>query len=245
MFTEAFTEKRYYFSSKNIQMRFALITLLFLSSLSVFHVRAQDGEMIRLLTQESMVNNSDGLKIELAWLLADPFWEYVINVNPETANTEMGEEFYDIVTEYNIIIVVVGSQSYGRLRFTPEEELRKKMSLKGQDGKNYQPLQSSQLSDKLNMMLDIFNPIFAQMLGEMGANMRFFVFEKENKNGELIFDPTSDKDVSIKVDETVLTWNLPMSSLVPKKRCPKDNEMMNGTWNYCPIHGNELEKVEE
>ncbi len=163
-------------------MKFTLAIITVLLSMKLFQVQAQDGETIRTLTQESMVNNSDGVQIELAWLLADPFWEYLINVNPETANTETGEEFYRIVSEYTIIVVVM-AQSRGNITFTSEEEMRKGMSLKGQDGKNYEPLKSSDVSAELNMILGIFRPIFGQFLGEMGANMQFFVFEKENKKG--------------------------------------------------------------
>ena len=36
-----------------------------------------------------------------------------------------------------------------------------------------------------------------------------------------------------------------MSSLISEKRCPEDDELMNGTWNYCPIHGDKLEEVED
>jgi hypothetical protein len=233
-----------YHRPKTVKMKFTLAIITVLLSMKLFQVQAQDGETIRTLTQESMVNNSDGVQIELAWLLADPFWEYLINVNPETANTETGEEFYRIVSEYTIIVVVM-AQSRGNITFTSEEEMRKGMSLKGQDGKNYEPLKSSDVSAELNMILGIFRPIFGQFLGEMGANMQFFVFEKENKKGGVIFDPAAEQDVTLEVQGTSLTWDLPMSSLISEKRCPEDDELMNGTWNYCPIHGDKLEEVED
>ena len=219
------------------------ITLVLLSA--SFQANAQGAEKIQLLIRESMVNNSDVSRIELAWVLTDDFWEYCIYANPETAGEDIADEFYEVVTEYNIIAVVVGKQSGGGVTFAGEKEMRKTLSLTGQDGKKYTPLNENSLSDKLRMTLDIFRPIFGQFLGEFGANFQLFVFEKENKIGELIFDPTQEEDVTIQTLGTSFTWNLPMSSLIPEKRCPEDGELMNGTWNYCPIHGKPLEVVEE
>ena len=69
--------------------------------------------------------------------------------------------------------------------------------------------------------------------------------KRKTRKGGVIFDPAAEQDVTLEVQGTSLTWDLPMSSLISEKRCPEDDELMNGTWNYCPIHGDKLEEVED
>jgi hypothetical protein len=222
------------------------LTLFFFAvSLNSASVYAQDAESIRSLVSESMVNHTDGFSLSIAWYLPDEFWAYIINVNPDIAGTEVAEEMYAMVSDYNFIAVAIGQNTGAGISFTSEEKLRGSMFLTGQDGKRYLPIQPDEMEDDVLVMLDIFQPIMAQFLGELGQNLIFFVFEKTNDKEELIFDPISEKDVTLNAVGVEFTWNLPLSSLIPKKRCPEDAELMNGTWNYCPIHGNALEVVTE
>ena len=226
-------------------MKRFLTLFFFAASLNSAPVYAQDAETIRLLTTESMVNNTDGMNLHLAWYLADEFWLYVVNANPDIAGTEAAEAMYDMVSEYNFVAVVIGKNTGAGFSFASEEKMRKSMFLEGQDGKRHRPIGTDEMDYELLLMLDVFRPIMGQFLGELGENFNFFVFEKSNDIGELIFDPIADQDVTLNAEGVSFTWSLPMSALIPKKRCPEDAELMNGTWNYCPIHGNALEVVTE
>jgi hypothetical protein len=53
-------------------------------------------------------------------------------------------------------------------------------------------------------------------------------------------DPLSEGSLSIRIGEQSFDWKLPLGSLMPPKMCPKDKEILNGAWIYCPWHGEKL-----
>ena len=79
------------------------------------------------------------------------------------------------------------------------------------------------------------------MLGKMGENMYFFLFQKEDNPRDRIIHPTKEEKFTVKLGGEKLHWNLPLSSLLKPKKCPVDNEIMNGSWKFCPFHGVKLD----
>ncbi|WP_294675397.1 hypothetical protein [uncultured Fluviicola sp.] len=61
-------------------------------------------------------------------------------------------------------------------------------------GKSYKPIAESQLSSELTMLSDYIKPMFAQMLGDMGAGMSLFYFEITDNSGENALNPYNSTD---------------------------------------------------
>lgn len=62
------------------------------------------------------------------------------------------------------------------------------------------------------------------------------------------YSPLANKKIDVKkegkfsmlMDKTEYKWRLPLSSLLPPRLCPIDDEKLNGAWKFCPTHGVEL-----
>lgn len=84
-------------------------------------------------------------------------------------------------------------------------------------------------------------PMMANMLGSMGENMFFLVLENKDKSKlENPIDPYSNHQLEFELGDFKKEIDLPLSSLLEEKICPKTNKELNGKWNYCSIHGVEL-----
>ena len=83
--------------------------------------------------------------------------------------------------------------------------------------------------------------MMVQMLGQFGQQMEFHVFPEKAQDGSLIAAPLSRGEFTVVFNENEdFKFKLPLSSMVEKKACPEDGELLNGNWEYCPWHGKKL-----
>ena len=202
---------------------------------------SQNNFSIEELTRNSMSNKSGETGLNLSLWLSDYIWEYSARNTPG-ASEAMVEDIVRIMKGYNIFGVVVGKMDGNEIiRYADEEAIRSTVVLIGQDSVEYDPLTEDEISEELDFVLRAMKPMYAQMMGQFGENMHLIVFQKRNSAGELIADPLVEKNITLHTSGIDFEWRLPMSALVPKKKCPEDGELVNGTWKFCPYHGNELE----
>ena len=221
-----------------------LLVVSFLLAMSTFS-NAQEGIDLMALQQCTMINHTDGNGVRIGWWMTDYYWEYVMESNA-SFDPASKRDILNIMGEYNLFAVVVGKRDYEEvLRYPSTDGLRNTMILYGQDSAEYYPLEEEDLSEDLQFILDIFRPVFSKILGEFGENLHIFVFPKTNDKGELIADPLGSTDIKLTVVGEEFDWNIPLDALLPEKKCPEDGELHNGSWNYCPFHGNELVDVED
>ncbi len=184
-------------------------------------------------------------RISLNWWIPVEFWEISLRNNPGMTNAQI-EELLSVFDQYCIFAIVDGEVGpFGGITYTELETIAKDISFIGQDNKKYTPLKESQISSDLKNMLDIFKPMLKNMIGEMGENMHFFVFNDIVK-GERIADPLKKEGlITLSYQGKSITWETPLGSLLPPKKCPEDGEPMNGGWKFCPYHGKELVEFKE
>lgn len=219
-------------------MKTLLISLFLLVSM---YSEGQNTNSLEELAKNSVINKVDNKDLNIAIWLTDYLWEYSAKASPQIDEAFL-KDMLRIVKGYNIFGVVVGKRDAGELiRFADEEAIWNTLVLLGQDSVEYQPIPEDEMSEELDYLLRVMQPMYAQMMGQFGENMHFVVFQKRNSAGELIADPVMEKNIRLHTSGVDFEWRLPMSALVPKKKCPEDGELVNGTWKYCPYHGNELE----
>ena len=85
------------------------------------------------------------------------------------------------------------------------------------------------------------------MVGDFGANMQYFVFDDLSANDERILNPLAEEgDFTLNVvKDFSAEFETPIPALLLDKICPKDGESLNGSWEYCPHHGDKLEEATE
>jgi len=72
----------------------------------------------------------------------------------------------------------------------------------------------------------------------MGENLQFYVFPLFEENIKI--DPYKEGEVTVLVNDELFKYQLPLGSLLNKKKCTVDDELYTGSWKYCPFHGKEL-----
>ncbi|NVK63464.1 MAG: hypothetical protein HWE22_02710 [Flavobacteriales bacterium] len=200
---------------------------------------------IEELSKNSVINKVGGNSFNISLWLTDYLWEYSAKSAPQIDQAFL-EDMLRIVKGYNIFGVVIGKRDANEIiRFADEEAIRNTLVLLGQDSVEYQPIPQEEISEELDYLLRVMKPMFARMMGQFGENMHLVVFQKRNNAGELIADPTVERNITLHTSGCDFEWRLPMSALVPKKKCPEDGELMNGTWKFCPYHGSKLEAIEQ
>lgn len=169
------------------------------------------------------------------------FWEIIgeqIHSSPEFTKKLVTE-----MKEYLMFCVVDYTLSDNQLHFKSEADIRKTLVLADSTNKEWRPLADDELTPNASTMLENLKPVMAQFLGQMGEGMRIFLFKAPKENGRNLISVSSKNIMHLSWSSASVSWKLPLASMVPQKTCPVDNEKLNGTWNYCPVHGVKLNQM--
>ena len=179
-------------------------------------------------------------RMSLAWWIPEDFWR--VSLSQDKRMTAEGvEEILKVLRPYTLVAVADGTIGpMGGVTFKPESEIRGQLVLVDTSGKVHRPLAADAVSGDIKNLLGFMKPVLSNMLGPMGENLHFFAFPARNESGRALADPLSEGNFAIRIGEQSFEWRLPLGSLVPPKMCPRDKEIVNGAWSYCPWHGEKL-----
>lgn len=176
--------------------------------------------------------------IDLIWWIPMEYWKAVYAQDPSIPQDE-ADEMISILKNYDIVAAVRGKIGYfGGVTFQDEASIREQLVLT-YDEVTYEPLDNDELDADLKSFIDIMRPMFSNMMGDMGENLYFVVYQDGGSNSAII-DPYGDKNLTLKLNDFSDNLQFPLSSLLQPKKCPKDGALFNGKWLYCPFHGNAL-----
>jgi hypothetical protein len=204
--------------------------------------RNPDANLTDLITEtQSEFKNNDAIGI--VWWIPTEFWELSFKNDPSIGENE-AQAMIDIIRNYMLIAVVKGEMGiFGGVTYESQKDLAESLVITSVDGDIRKPLKENQISPDLTNLLSMLKPVFSNMMGNFGENFHFFVFDSKNSSDKDMFHPLSEDDFTIALGkDDVFTYDLPLSSLLLPKLCPKDNQLLNGKWNFCPIHGTALKE---
>ena len=108
-------------------------------------------------------------------------------------------------------------------------------------GDTHIPLKKNEISSDMINFMDGVKPILGNMMGKLGENFVFLLFDSKNSSSKMIADPFENHDFEVTIGENdTYFFDLPLASLIMPKVCEVDGKEYNGKWMYCPIHGNLL-----
>lgn len=192
--------------------------------------------------KETQKSSTESGEISIAWWIPKEFWEITFN-REKTMTEKQIDEFIKLLSPYVIFAVVDGKiGSFGGVTYTSVDSIANSIELIDNEGKIYRPLETYDLSPDIQNLLSAFKPILKNMMGQLGENMNFFVFKDIKDKDKRVADPLSNGFIHLNFCKKENKWKVPIGSLLPLKKCPFDNELMDGSWNYCPWHGEKLVK---
>lgn len=205
-------------------------------------VSAQQSHKVNLnaLLEETQQTINEGNKIQIVWWIPLEYWEAALREDDSVSEDEI-QETLEVLRPYEMFAILNGRVStFGTVTYKPKDWVKENLSLITSDNAIYTPLDDDDIGFEAQMLLTVIQPILSNMIGSMGENMFFFVFDAQNDDDERILDPLSDDKFVVQMAEEEFTFRLPLGALLAPKKCPVDGEMMNGAWNYCPYHGKKL-----
>jgi hypothetical protein len=202
---------------------------------------AQDRRVdINALVQETQRMSDRSGEMTLIWWIPEEFWRASLEQDPNMTAAQT-EEFIKVLRPYMLIVAVDGNiGTFGGVTYKSETTIRDSIQIIDSQGTRYRPLGSENVDADTKNFLSMMKPVFVNMLGAIGQNMHFFLFPAKNTMGRNIAVAKSEGAFSVKLDERVFKWRLPLGSLLPAKMCPVDGEKLSGAWKFCPWHGAEL-----
>jgi hypothetical protein len=182
-------------------------------------------------------------KMGVFWWIPADFWEAA--VRKQGFSAEQANKVFGPFKGYNLFLVGVGDLGVGNYTWTKEDEIRKHVVMRDQNGNIYKPLEET--PNEVGSLISGMKPMLKNMMGDLGEGMQFVLFTGKDSTGNSFADPHKSSEIFLDVSElmgpatSTYTWKLPLTSLVPPKFCPVGKEKVEANWKYCPWHGNKLD----
>ncbi len=188
-------------------------------------------------TQQSV---SDPNKLSLVWWMPIEFWQASF-AQDNTITAEYAAELSGILRPYLIVAVVDSKISpFGNPRYTPEPMIRRSLSIKTSAGKVLKPMKDVDVDPDVRSLLNTMKPVFAQLLGGLGQNMHFYVFENEAAGGRLHVTPSQSGSFKLNMVGARYEFKTPLHSVLVPKHCPHCKRELSGAYKFCPYDANKL-----
>lgn len=220
----------------------AWLILIIMSFVYFIPVQSYGQENIDLeaLVQETQKVSKSQDKMTMVWWIPEQFWQASMAQNPAINKAHINQ-FLETIHPYTIIAVIDGHiGAFGGITYSSEEAVRTSVKIKDAKGLNYDPVNESTVAPDIKNLLQILKPIITNMLGPMGQNMHFILFQSKSKDGQLIADPAKEGVLNILVAGKEFRYRLPLGSVLPPKFDSKTGERFPGNYSYNPFTGSKL-----
>ncbi|MDX2361732.1 MAG: hypothetical protein QNK23_13065 [Crocinitomicaceae bacterium] len=222
-------------------MRSIILTLAIILTCSFLYAQYENVDQDEFVSETQHLD-TDNSNMKMVWWIPIEFWKVIMSQEESLSDAQV-VELVDALSPYVIFGVIHGEMSnYGAIRYTPQDEIKSSIRFVDANGMTQLPIPEENLNTETQILLNVFEPLLKNMIGEMGENFRFYVFKDINGRGVRVADPLAEGTLTLTMMGEDYKWETPLSSLLPPRKCPVDNAPMNGSWNYCPIHGDKLSK---
>lgn len=218
----------------------SLSGLLFFQTASHAEYRPNIVDLVTETQKQSLEDD----ELTLVWWMPRAFWQISLEADGTMPLSAISEVMSHI-EPYIVVAVVDGTVGpFGGGNFKSEKEVQAEIRIVDGAGNGYGPLATDEVSTDVQNLIGAMKPVIANMIGQMGQNMNFFLFSSRGADGTAIVDALEEGTFAVALGERSFEWRLPLSALLPPKLCPIGQRELDGAWKYCPWHGNELDASE-
>ncbi|WP_111682322.1 hypothetical protein [Winogradskyella tangerina] len=219
-------------------------TLLAVLSFSFITAQQKSFEEVSIdeLTTDTQYASDSPDAVELIWWIPTEYWNVVFSQDPTASESET-EQIIDLVEDYVFVMVLKGKVGmFGGITYEDESIIKKQINVTYK-GEELKMIETDDLNPDTMNFISMMKPMMKNLMGAMGENMQFYVFESPDKNNKIIpIDPYGTESLKFELGEFSKEVSLPLASLLEEKICPETNKEHSGKWSYCPFHGVKLEE---
>jgi hypothetical protein len=193
------------------------------------------------LAQDTQRTNIGDDVIELVWVVPSLYWQV-----SATQQQDLGEgdrkRFLAQLDDYLLVATVRGKVGImGIDEFAGPDALLQDLRIIDAAGTPHAPLAPARIPPQLKNLLSVLRPVMANMIGPMGDNMHFAVFNARDAKGKPLFDPLADGRLQVRTADNTYPFRTPLGSVLPPQHDPKTGESFPGDYHYNPYTGGALQ----
>ncbi|MGK7886803.1 MAG: hypothetical protein AB4057_19525 [Crocosphaera sp.] len=194
-------------------------------------------DLIDELVQQSPSANT----LTQVWWIPNQFWQASFSQNSTMSQEEINQ-FLEVMRPYTLIAVVDARLGpLGGPNFTSEMIVRSRVIIQDSEGKTYRPIEESILNPDIKNLLAFIKPVLINIMGPMGENTHFLIFNSRTQDGQPIADATKEGFFIVNALGEEFKYKLPLGSVLPPKYDPETGEKFPGNYNYNPFTGSRLD----
>ena len=186
------------------------------------------------MVKDLIITKKEISNVKQSWWVPNEYWRIALSDSP-TIGEEVILDIEEKLQGYSLFSIV-------HSEITPAGGFEKKDASVTiiNDQSILSPIPEEEIPTDILELINILRPTLASMVGQLGEQMIFYVFKNELEDGTTIISPFNTGKLTLKINDTDFIYPLPLQSMVEKKVCPKDQELLSGNWEYCPWHGVKL-----
>ena len=231
-------------TSPSIKIAVTGIFLLATTAFAEIQKKPLGAVNIDQFTKELQVVVSDANAMTQVWWIPAEFWGAAfMRTNPALAEQAMSQ-----LSDYGILAVVQADITpFAGFVFHDKQNVMQRMTVtfKSYSQKPVAIKPAKELSESVQMLVNVLSPMLANTMGELGKNMHLIVMQNRDDKKKLIVDPYQQGKVVVKLagskttPERVTTIEMPVDALYEPRYCP-NGKPAHISWQYCPWSGKKL-----
>ena len=179
--------------------------------------------------------------MELVWVIPPVYWEVSAEQQQNLSDADR-KQFIAQLDDYLLVAMVRGKVGMAGIdEFYDGETMFGGLRLVDTAGTTHEPIPPGRIPPRLKNLLSILRPVMANMLGPMGDNMHFAVFNARDGKGKPLIDPRADGRVQIRTSLNTYAFRTPLGSLLPTRHDAQTGESFPGDYHYNPYTGGALQ----
>ncbi|MBC2844197.1 hypothetical protein [Winogradskyella flava] len=189
---------------------------------------------------ETQYGSDNADTIDIIWWIPTEYWNVVFSQDPTTSISDT-EDIVNLVKDYVFVMALKGKiGTFGGITYDDENIVREQLNVNYMNT-DLKRVDNDNLNPDIVNFLSMMKPMMKNMMGPMGENMQFIVFESpDRKNNVIPIDPYSSETIKFELGDFKKDVMLPLACLLEEKVCPETDEEHNGKWTFCPYHGVKL-----
>lgn len=196
------------------------------------------------LVHETQLNFSPpgGNHIAIGWWIPQEYWINIFR-NTTGSDPQSIDTALKLLRNYALLAVFQCDNERGNYRFYQQQQIASGLQVfyQPEEGRRERLRPVQDLPADLEVLIASITPLLTNVMGNMGRNFTFFVFQDLDVNGKRTVDPYLPGSLEIQLrqkNNKVLKKQLdfPLNSLFLPRLCP-NGVPADASWKFCPWTG--------